>query len=164
MSYYPEWSLVQSNVIYMDCKNQYVHLPSIVNIFYWCNLCHSRMCSEVLSVETRGLISTIQLLVFFLPFLSGCRFAEDGANFSINTDDPMVTGHELQGDYDLVHYWGLTEARLIRAVSDTRKILLSLQNSVHNFSQFFFSPLSFLYCSRVLSQWRSTVCIFSQWC
>jgi len=43
------------------------------------------------------------------------QFAEDGANFSINTDDPMVTGHELQGDYNLVHHWGLTEARLIRA-------------------------------------------------
>jgi len=55
----------------------------------------------------------------------------------------MVTGHELQGDYNLVHYWGLTEARLIRAVSDLQKIL-SLQNSVHNFSQFFPpSPLSF---------------------
>jgi len=59
MRYYPEWSLVQSNVIYMDCKNQHVQLPSTVNIFYWCNLCHFRMCSEVLSVETRGLISTI---------------------------------------------------------------------------------------------------------
>jgi len=43
------------------------------------------------------------------------QFAEDEANFSISTDDPMVTGHELQGDYNLVHYWGLTEARLIRA-------------------------------------------------
>jgi len=43
------------------------------------------------------------------------QFAEDGANFSISTDDPMVTGHELQGDYDLIHHWGLTEARLIRA-------------------------------------------------
>jgi len=73
-------------------------------------------------------------------FLSGCRFAEDGANFSISTDDPMVTGHELQGDYDLIHHWGLTEARLIRAVSDIRKIVLSLQNSVHNFSQFFPPP------------------------
>jgi adenosine deaminase len=51
-------------------------------------------------------------------FLSDYRFAEDGANFSINTDDPMVTGHDLQGDYNLVHHWGLTEARLIRAVSD----------------------------------------------
>jgi hypothetical protein len=74
-------------------------------------------------------------------FLSGYRFAEDEANFSISTDDPMVTGHELQGDYNLVHYWGLTEARLIRAVSDIQKILLSLQNSVHSFSQFFFLPL-----------------------
>jgi len=43
------------------------------------------------------------------------QFAEDGANFSLNTDDPMVTGHDLQGDYDLAHYWGLTESRLIRA-------------------------------------------------
>lgn len=70
--------------------------------------------------------------------MSGYRFAEDGANFSINTDDPMVTGYDLQGDYNLVHHWGLTEARLIRAVSDIQKTLLSLQNSVHNFSQFFF--------------------------
>lgn len=43
------------------------------------------------------------------------QFAEDEANFSINTDDPMVTGYELQDDYDLVRYWGLTEACLIRA-------------------------------------------------
>lgn len=43
------------------------------------------------------------------------QFAEDEVNFSISTDDPMVTGHELQGDYDLVNYWGLSEAYLIRA-------------------------------------------------
>ncbi|XP_069701887.1 adenosine deaminase-like isoform X3 [Periplaneta americana] len=44
------------------------------------------------------------------------QFAEDRVNFSISTDDPMVTGYELQDDYDLVHkYWGLTEAHLIRA-------------------------------------------------
>lgn len=76
-------------------------------------------------------------------FLSGYRFAEDEANFSINTDDPMVTGHELQGNYDLVHSWGLTEAYLIRAVSDIRKILLFLQNSVHISSHFFFPPSPF---------------------
>jgi hypothetical protein len=58
----------------------------------------------------------------FLMILSGYRFAEDKANFSISTDDPMVTGHDLQGDYDLVNnYWGLTEAHLIRAVSDILK-------------------------------------------
>jgi hypothetical protein len=50
--------------------------------------------------------------------VSGYRFAEDGANFSISTDDPMVTGHELQGEYELVNNcWGLTEAHLLRAVS-----------------------------------------------
>jgi adenosine deaminase len=53
---------------------------------------------------------------------SGYRFAEDEVNFSISTDDPMVTGHELQGDYDLVNYWGLSEAYLIRAVSDIQVI------------------------------------------
>ena len=26
------------------------------------------------------------------PFFFKSRFADDGANFSINTDDPMVTG------------------------------------------------------------------------
>ncbi|GFG34195.1 hypothetical protein Cfor_08172 [Coptotermes formosanus] len=49
------------------------------------------------------------------------QFAEDEVNFSISTDDPMVTGHELQGDYDLANYWGLTEVHLIRAVSDIQK-------------------------------------------
>ncbi|KDR18263.1 adenosine deaminase-like isoform X2 [Zootermopsis nevadensis] len=44
------------------------------------------------------------------------QFAEDRANFSISTDDPMVTGQQLQGDYELVNnYWGLTEADLLRA-------------------------------------------------
>jgi adenosine deaminase len=57
-----------------------------------------------------------------MPFLScfvfGYRFAEDRANFSISTDDPMVTGQQLQGDYELANHWGLTEADLIRAVSN----------------------------------------------
>jgi adenosine deaminase len=48
----------------------------------------------------------------------GYRFAEDTANFSISTDDPMVTGQQLQGEYDLVNHWGLTEADLLRAVSN----------------------------------------------
>jgi adenosine deaminase len=50
--------------------------------------------------------------------VSDYRFAEDRANFSISTDDPMVTGKGLQGEYDLANNcWGLTEAHLIRAVS-----------------------------------------------
>jgi len=85
-------------------------------------------------------------------FLSGCRFAEDGANFSLNTDDPMVTGHDLQGDYDLAHYWGLTESRLIRAVSDIRKILVFTEFSAQFLPVLFSPSLSFLYCSRVLSR------------
>jgi hypothetical protein len=57
----------------------------------------------------------------YLPnnFVSDYRFAEDRANFSISTDDPMVTGKELQSDYDLANNsWGLTEAHFLRAVSN----------------------------------------------
>ncbi|KAJ9585088.1 hypothetical protein L9F63_020566 [Diploptera punctata] len=44
------------------------------------------------------------------------QFAEDGANFSISTDDPSVTGYNLQGDYELVNnYFRLTEAHLVKA-------------------------------------------------
>jgi hypothetical protein len=52
-------------------------------------------------------------------FISDYRFAEDRANFSLSTDDPMVTGKELQDDYDLANNcWGLTEAHILRAVSN----------------------------------------------
>jgi adenosine deaminase len=61
----------------------------------------------------------IRTSIFFNNFVSVYRFAEDKANFSISTDDPMVTGKELQGDYDLANNcWGLTEAHLFRAVSN----------------------------------------------
>jgi len=43
------------------------------------------------------------------------RFAEDGANFSINSDDPMVTGTWLQEEYELVKSWGLNETHIVRA-------------------------------------------------
>lgn len=42
------------------------------------------------------------------------RFAEDGANFSINSDDPMVTGTWLEQEYELVRSWGLNETHIIR--------------------------------------------------
>jgi len=42
------------------------------------------------------------------------KFAEDGANFSINSDDPMVTGTWLEQEYDLVRSWGLNETHIIR--------------------------------------------------
>ncbi|PSN57375.1 Adenosine deaminase [Blattella germanica] len=44
------------------------------------------------------------------------QFAEDGVNFSLSTDDPTVTGYDLQDDYELAYnYFGLSEAHLIRA-------------------------------------------------
>merc|ERR1711934_993756 len=44
-----------------------------------------------------------------------CRFADDGANFSLNTDDTMVTGTWTEHEYELVRSWGLKESHLIRA-------------------------------------------------
>lgn len=46
------------------------------------------------------------------------QFAEDGVNFSINKDDTTVTGTTLFDEYALLHQLGLTEAHIVRAVSD----------------------------------------------
>lgn len=43
------------------------------------------------------------------------QFAEDGANFSINTDDPSVTGTWTEQEYELVRSWGLNETHLVRS-------------------------------------------------
>ena len=43
------------------------------------------------------------------------RFTDDGANYSINTDDPMVTGTWTEQEYQLLQSWGLKESHLIRA-------------------------------------------------
>ncbi len=45
------------------------------------------------------------------------RFARDGANFSINSDDPTITRTRLTEEYETVRSWGLTEAHLATAVS-----------------------------------------------
>ena len=45
------------------------------------------------------------------------HFARDGANFSLNSDDPTVIGTRLAAEYETVRSWGLTEAHLVRAVS-----------------------------------------------
>uniref|UniRef100_A0A1B6E8G2 Adenosine deaminase n=2 Tax=Clastoptera arizonana TaxID=38151 RepID=A0A1B6E8G2_9HEMI len=37
------------------------------------------------------------------------RFAEDNANFSLNSDDPTLTGHSLEHDYNLVRTWGMQD-------------------------------------------------------
>ena len=43
------------------------------------------------------------------------RFAEDGANFSINSDDPMVTSTWTEQEYELVRSWGLSETHIVRS-------------------------------------------------
>ncbi|XP_065568033.1 adenosine deaminase-like isoform X2 [Artemia franciscana] len=43
------------------------------------------------------------------------KFNRDGMNFSINTDDPSVTGTTLQDEYNLAKSWGLVDADIIKA-------------------------------------------------
>ena len=43
------------------------------------------------------------------------QFARDGANFSINSDDPMVTNTWVKDEYEVVRSWGMTELDIVRA-------------------------------------------------
>jgi len=61
---------------------------------------------------TSSLLTGAQPLSIF--YHAVCRFADDDANFSINTDDPMVTGTWTQQEYDLVQSWGLGETQLVK--------------------------------------------------
>jgi len=56
-------------------------------------------------------------------------FARDGANFSINTDDPTVTGTFLDDEVKLLQKWGLTESTLTRAVQSSLFLKESLSGS-----------------------------------
>jgi len=58
------------------------------------------------------LTGAVPLNTFYHPIV---KFAEDGANFSINTDDSFVTGTWTQQEYSLLSSWGLSEAHLVRA-------------------------------------------------
>ncbi|KAL3313854.1 hypothetical protein Ciccas_007537 [Cichlidogyrus casuarinus] len=40
------------------------------------------------------------------------QFEKDGINYSINTDDPSITGHWLQDEFDLCQKIGLTSAQI----------------------------------------------------
>ncbi|XP_071523961.1 adenosine deaminase-like [Panulirus ornatus] len=52
------------------------------------------------------------------------RFAEDGASFSINSDDPTITSTRLTDEYKLLYKWGFTEAHFSR---------LNFQGAIHSF-------------------------------
>ncbi|KAG8290911.1 hypothetical protein J6590_073484 [Homalodisca vitripennis] len=43
------------------------------------------------------------------------RFAEDGVNFSLSSDDPTLTGNYVDGDYKLARSFGLTDQHLAQA-------------------------------------------------
>ncbi|XP_023335547.1 adenosine deaminase [Eurytemora carolleeae] len=70
------------------------------------------------------------------------RFAEDGANFSINSDDPMVTGTWLEQEYELVRSWGLNETHIVRGnvnavkssflPADEKKVILKKLYNVYH--------------------------------
>merc|ERR1719370_1479088 len=62
---------------------------------------------------TSSLLTGAQPLSFFYHAVA--RFADDGANFSINTDDSMVTGTWTEQEYELVRSWGLKESHLVKA-------------------------------------------------
>jgi len=49
------------------------------------------------------------------------QFAQDKANFSINTDDTTVTDSSLDNEYQLVRSWGMNEVHLTRAVFNAAK-------------------------------------------
>jgi len=62
---------------------------------------------------TSSVLTGAQPLSYFYHAI--CRFADDGANFSINTDDPMVTGTWTEQEYELLRSWGLKESHLVKA-------------------------------------------------
>jgi len=62
---------------------------------------------------TSSILTGAQPLGFF--YHAVCRFSDDQANFSINTDDSMVTGTWTEQEYELVRSWGLKESHLVRA-------------------------------------------------
>jgi len=62
---------------------------------------------------TSSILTGAQPLSFFYHAL--VRFCDDNANFSINTDDSMVTGTWTEQEYELARSWGLKESHLVRA-------------------------------------------------
>jgi len=62
---------------------------------------------------TSSLLTSAQPTSIF--YHATLRFAEDGANFSINSDDPMITGTWIEQEYELVRSWGLNETYINRS-------------------------------------------------
>ncbi len=88
------YNVVENEDIYKDCLERRIHFE----------------CCPTSSLVT-GAVGLKQLLEH--PIL---QFAADDANFSINSDDPTITGTYVSDEYDLLKSWGLNEAHFIKAV------------------------------------------------
>lgn len=57
------------------------------------------------------------VILFFLHGVHTCRFREDKANYSLNTDDPLIFNSDLHLDYSTAQkYMGFTEDEFQRLV------------------------------------------------
>ena len=57
----------------------------------------------------------MMVLISFLVYC--CRFANDGVNFSISTDDPLILGNDLNEDYLMALEFGLSLEQIEQSVS-----------------------------------------------
>ncbi|RXG70786.1 Adenosine deaminase [Armadillidium vulgare] len=71
---------------------------------------HFEMCPH--SSYMTGAIKGLNIPSKRHPIL---RLAEDGASFSINSDDPTITGTHLSEEYELLRKWGFNEALFTKA-------------------------------------------------
>ncbi|CAL4124229.1 unnamed protein product, partial [Meganyctiphanes norvegica] len=71
---------------------------------------HFEVCP--MSSYLTGAIASLQTLTNRHPVL---RFSEEGASFSINTDDPLVTGLKLDDEYMFLKRYGFNEANFTRS-------------------------------------------------
>lgn len=70
---------------------------------------------ECIIIRSEYQTTTEGQLVWIITLLP--RLLEEGASFSLSTDNPIVTNSRLSHQYQLVTSWGLTEADIVRSVS-----------------------------------------------
>ncbi|KAF2365215.1 Adenosine/AMP deaminase domain [Trinorchestia longiramus] len=88
------YRVVEDEAVYKQCREKV----------------HFEVCPS--SSYLTGAIQSLDLTSKRHPVL---RFAEDEVSFSINTDDPLLTCHGMQEEYDLLASWGCSEAIIVRA-------------------------------------------------
>lgn len=95
------YRVLQDKAIYNQCVDAQIHFEA-------CPM------SSILT----GAVSMADALAVKHPIV---QFAQDNANFSINTDDPTVTGYWLDDEYRLLQTWGFTEVHFTRATINAAK-------------------------------------------